>query len=88
MAYVITSLCERAGDCVAVCPVDAIHTVEGNDEWPLYYISPELCIECGACAAECPNEAIFHEDDVPDDYVDDIEKNEEFFISGPGADLI
>ena len=88
MTYVITSHCERDGVCVDVCPVDAIHFVDDDPEWPTYYISPELCIDCAACEVECPHEAIFYEDDVPDEEVDAIEKNAEFFGRGPGKDLV
>jgi ferredoxin--NADP+ reductase len=91
MAYVIVAaLCERAGACAEVCPTDSIHAVEGDAEWPVYYINPDTCIECGACETECPNEAIYHEDDVEDveEYDGDIERNEAFFIDGPGADLV
>ncbi len=88
MAYVITQLCERAGVCADVCPTDSIHAVEGNSDWPLYYINPDTCIDCGACMAECPNEAIFPEDDVPAEYAADIEKNVAFFTKGPGKDLV
>jgi len=89
MAYVIvTDLCERAGDCAPICPTDSIHFVEGDEEWPKYYINPDTCIDCGACYAECPNEAIFPEDEVPDEYMDDIEKNVAFFTEGPGQDFV
>jgi ferredoxin--NADP+ reductase len=88
MAYVITPLCERAGLCADVCPTDSIHFVEDDSDWPLYYIDPETCIDCGACAAECPNEAIFMDMDVPDEYADYAEVNENFYVSGPGADLV
>jgi ferredoxin len=62
--------------------------VEDDPDWPKYYIDPETCIECAACEAECPNEAIFYEDDVPDEYAGDIQKNADFFESGPGKDLV
>ena len=88
MAYVITPLCERAGLCADVCPTDSIHFVDGDSDWPMYYINPETCIDCGACAAECPNEAIFMDMDVPDVYADYADINEKFFVSGPGADLV
>jgi ferredoxin--NADP+ reductase len=88
MAYVITPLCERAGLCVDVCPTDSIHFVEGNDEWPYYYINPETCIDCGACMAECPNEAIYSDFDLPDAYADYVDINEAFYAKGPGADLV
>jgi ferredoxin len=88
MTYVITGSCERAGLCVDVCPTDSIHCVEDDPEWPYYYINPETCIECAACEEECPNAAIFYEDDVPDEYVDDIQKNADYFESGPGVDQV
>ncbi|MCD6345454.1 MAG: ferredoxin family protein [Anaerolineae bacterium] len=88
MAYVITGLCKRAGDCIDVCPTDSIHFVEDDDEWPYYYINPDTCIDCGACAAECPNEAIFADDDLPEEYIAAAEKNADFYMSGPGKDLI
>jgi len=50
MAYVITSLCERAGLCVDVCPTDSIHFVEGDSEWPTYYINPETPVSIVALA--------------------------------------
>jgi len=88
MAYVITSKCERTGLCVDACPSDSIHFVDDDPEWPTYYIDPETCIECASCEVECPNEAIFHEDDVPDEYEGDIQKNADFYESGPGKDLV
>ena len=39
-------------------------------------IDPDDCIDCNACVPECPVEAIYHEDDVPDEEIDWIEKNE------------
>jgi ferredoxin len=86
MAYVITDICERAGVCVDVCPTDSIHAVEGDANWPTYYINPDTCISCGACAAECPNEAIFDEADPEGEAF--IQKNEDFFTKGPGKDLV
>lgn len=44
--------CIGCGQCVDVCPVEAIKL--DND---IAVISDE-CIECGACADECPSEAI------------------------------
>ena len=89
MAYVITSLCERAGDCIEVCPTDSIHFVEGDADWPTYYINPDTCIDCGACAAECPNEAIFPDDEAEDEgYGESVQKNADFYTKGPGKDLV
>lgn len=88
MAYVITPICERAGLCVDVCPTDSIHFVEGDSDWPIYYINPDTCIDCGACAAECPNEAIFADMDLPSEYESYVDKNADFFTKGPGVDLV
>jgi NAD-dependent dihydropyrimidine dehydrogenase PreA subunit len=88
MAYVITGLCERAGLCQDVCPTDSIHAVEGDADWSTYFINPETCIDCGACAAECPNEAIFGDFDVPSAQEAYIQKNADFYMSGPGKDLV
>ncbi len=74
MAYVITGKCQLAGECIEVCPVEAIS--EGEDQ---AYINPDVCIECGTCESVCPHEAIYHEDDVPEEYADAIEKNAAFF---------
>lgn len=87
MAYVITNLCERAGACAPVCPTDSIKFVDGDAAWPKYYINPDTCIDCGACAAECPNEAIFPAEEVPGEYVADVQKNADFFTKGPGKNL-
>jgi ferredoxin len=62
--------------------------VDDDADWPTYYIFPENCIECAACEAECEAEAIFFEEDVPDEYTADIQKNIDFFESGPGKDLV
>ncbi len=45
--------CIGCGDCVAICPVNAI-TME-ND---LAVIDKEWCIGCGLCTTRCPPEAI------------------------------
>ena len=88
MAYVITSECERCGVCAEVCPTEIIFFVEDNPDWPTYYIYGEECIDCGTCEIECEQEAIFYEDDVPAEHEGDIQKNIDFFESGPGKDLI
>lgn len=95
MAHVITRLCDGVCDtaCVDVCPVDCIfgpvtmarirearasHTPLPLDGVQLF-IDPDVCIDCGACAPECPVNAIFLDDDVPPEFVADIERNEVFF---------
>ncbi|MBN2697099.1 MAG: 4Fe-4S binding protein [Bacilli bacterium] len=51
-AMVDKELCIGCGQCVEVCPVEAIHMENGiaviNDD----------CIACGACVNECPVSAI------------------------------
>ncbi|RCW49258.1 MULTISPECIES: NADH-quinone oxidoreductase subunit NuoF [unclassified Halanaerobium] len=54
-AYVIDeSSCVGCGQCVKVCPVDAI---SGKPK-ETYVIDAETCISCGACADRCPVDAI------------------------------
>lgn len=76
MTYVITEPCIGVKDraCVDVCPVDCIY--EGEDQ---LYIHPDECIDCGACEPECPVTAIFAEDAVPDDQVQFIQINADYF---------
>ncbi len=85
MAYIITELCTREGDCVEVCPVDCIvPSPKGNTEYPLFYIDPDVCIDCGACVPVCPPEAIFPEPDTPEDQLHMVQINADYFTKGPG----
>lgn len=45
-----TWACLGYGDCVKVCPRDAIRIEDG-----VARIDPRKCIGCGMCARECPN---------------------------------
>ena len=76
MPYVIAEPCIGVKDasCVEVCPVDCIYEAEDQ-----YYINPDECIDCGACEPECPVTAIFAEDAVPDDQVQYIQINADYF---------
>ena len=76
MTYVIAEPCIGVKDrsCIDVCPVDCIY--EGEDQ---LYIQPDECIDCGACVPECPVTAIFAEDAVPDDQVQFIQINADYF---------
>jgi NAD-dependent dihydropyrimidine dehydrogenase PreA subunit len=60
LSYTIVShTCEGLGDCIAVCPVECIHWVEGktNDKGTKFvYIDASTCIDCGACLSICPIE--------------------------------
>jgi len=85
MAYVITELCTREGDCVEVCPVDCIVPgPKGDASWTLFYIDPDVCIDCGACMPVCPPEAIFPEYEVPGDQQHMAQVNRDYFAAGPG----
>ena len=50
-----TFACLGYGDCIRVCPRDAI-TI--NEERCIAEIDPKKCIGCGLCAKECPNNII------------------------------
>jgi len=45
--------CIGCGECVEVCPVDAVELV---DDAPV--VDEEWCIGCGVCSVRCPSEAI------------------------------
>ena len=47
--------CLGLGDCVAICPHDAISI---NTEKGIAVIDPEKCIGCGLCVVECPQNMI------------------------------
>lgn len=52
-AKVDVETCTGCGNCVEVCPVDAITIEDG-----IAVVDEETCTDCGACANECPVEAI------------------------------
>lgn len=80
MAHVVTRECVGCKDmsCTKVCPMECFHV--GPE---MLYINPEECIDCEACVAECPVEAIFHEEDVPQEFVSDIELNRKMVEKHP-----
>lgn len=45
--------CTGCGDCVEVCPLEAISL--NNDK---AIIDEDACTECGLCVDECPNDAM------------------------------
>lgn len=57
---------------MTVCPVDCIY--EGEE---MVYIHPDECIDCGLCEPECPVTAIFADTDVPENWKNYIEENEQ-----------
>lgn len=78
MTHFISEPCVSVKDaaCVAVCPVDCIHT---TPEAPMYYINPDECVDCGACLPVCPVEAIHTDLDYPEDQGKYLAINAEFF---------
>lgn len=70
LSYTIVShTCEGLGDCIAVCPVECIHWVDGktNDKGTKFvYIDASTCIDCGACLSICPIEGAILEDWKPE----------------------
>ena len=53
MSYRVTEKCTDCGDCLTVCPLDAISAGEKRPR-----IDPALCTDCGTCADICPARAI------------------------------
>ena len=45
--------CLGMGDCIAVCPKQALHRGNG-----IICIDPQSCIGCGLCTKTCPNDLI------------------------------
>jgi NAD-dependent dihydropyrimidine dehydrogenase PreA subunit len=78
MTFVICEPCVDVLDkaCVDICPVDCIHSKDGER---MYYIDPAECIDCGACEPVCPVNAIFAEDQVPAQWKEYIQTNSAFF---------
>jgi ferredoxin len=62
MAYVINDNCTACGECLQICPNDAI-----SAGVPVYRISPFFCTECvgfaasSQCLEACPADAIEEE---------------------------
>ena len=54
MAIVVNhDVCEGIGECIEVCPVEALELKEGKA-----VCDDDLCIDCLACIPACPVEAI------------------------------
>ncbi len=59
MPYTITSACTACGDCLPLCPIDAISAGE-----PIYVIDPMLCVDFEECLPACPVDAIIQVEDA------------------------
>ena len=94
MSYIITELCLSTCDSalVEICPVDCINGPEDtedyglgtkeegfNPEGKMLYINSDECIDCEACEPECPVEAIYEQGAVPDEWIEFIKINYDFF---------
>ncbi len=52
-AFVNRDLCNACGECIDVCPTEAISMVEGKAQ-----VDPDECTECYACIDPCPEDAL------------------------------
>jgi NAD-dependent dihydropyrimidine dehydrogenase PreA subunit len=56
---IVADVCEGAGDCISVCPVECISWADGQVNvkgTKFAIINPDLCLPCGACLNVCPVE--------------------------------
>lgn len=53
-AAVSQNECVACGCCAKVCPLSAIHVVNGVAAW----VDENKCVGCGKCAGECPASVI------------------------------
>ena len=84
MTHIIADPCigHKNGDCIEVCPVDAIHPRRDEADWGTatqLFIDPETCIDCEACEPACPVEAIFTELRLPTQWAAAIQRNADHF---------
>lgn len=72
MPHVVTNKCVdcKFTDCVEVCPVACFYELQNQ-----VAIHPDDCIDCKACVEVCPIEAIYADQDVPPEFIANIEFN-------------
>jgi ferredoxin len=66
MAHIVALPCRdcKYTECVVVCPAECFR--EGGR---MLYIHPDVCIDCEACVPVCPANAIYHENELPEEWV-------------------
>ena len=81
MAHIVTARCVDCvyTDCCTVCPVDCFYEIENPR---MLVIDPDTCIDCQLCVPECPVHAIYEDEEVPEPYVEWVEKNSELWEDG------
>ena len=57
-AVVDRSICNACGECIEVCPTEAISMMDGKAQ-----VDPDECTECYACVDPCPEDAITVDED-------------------------
>ena len=74
MTHVVTKPCHdcKYTDCCVVCPVECFYQDEN-----MLYIDPADCIDCEACVPECPVEAIYADGNVPSEWDEYTQLNED-----------
>jgi ferredoxin len=59
---VVTERCTGCGQCVSVCPIEAMGLVSAHDpthpRQRVARVDPEICLGCGVCARTCPTGSI------------------------------
>ena len=68
---VLKDKCTGCGDCVKVCPVEAIKLKDGKA-----VIDDGECIECDACIDECPSEAILYKEALAQNHAENADRTE------------
>ncbi len=62
MPHVDLETCTGCGQCVSVCPIEAMGLVSAHDpddpRARRARVDPELCLGCGVCARVCPTDSI------------------------------
>jgi len=57
LAVIDKSICKSSGDCIKICPYDAITTIE-HDGKTVSEVNKSSCKGCGMCIPVCPENAI------------------------------